>query len=115
MQNNRSLTPDELSLARWMLDNGGDEARTFLAQLDLAEVTPWKCGCGCASIQFQIKGQPEAPPGVHILGDYVIGDGAPCAGLFIFESAGILSGIEVYGMDDSAPTTMPRVDVLRRF
>ena len=115
MQKNRSLAPDELRLARWMLENGGDDARTFLPQLDLAQVTPWKCACGCASIQFRIKGQPEAPPGVHILGDYVFGNGELCTGIFIFESAGILSGIEVYGLSDAAPASMPSIGELRHF
>ena len=96
-QVNRALTEAEHSLARWMLEHGIQEAQAFLPQLELAEVTPWKCSCGCASLDFQIKGQPEAPPGVHILGDYLVAEGDRASGAFIFESGGLLSGLEVYG------------------
>lgn len=104
---NRALTIAELRLARWMLENGKPEARDFLRQLDDAEVTTWKCPCGCASINFQIMGQPEAPPGVHVLGDFLCGSGDSVDGIFIFESGGLLAGIEVYGLTGNAPSTLP--------
>ena len=112
---NRPLTDAEHALARWMLENGSDEARAFLPQLELAEVTPWKCPCGCASLNFQIKGHPEAAPGVHILGDFLVGEGDVVSGAFIFESGGLLSGLEVYGLAGDAPTTLPRIEALRPF
>jgi len=98
-----------------MLEHGTPEAREFLSQLELAEVTPWKCPCGCASINFQIKGQPEAPPGVHILGDFLMGSGDSTSGAFIFESGGLLSGLEVYGLAGEAPAVLPSFDELRSF
>ncbi len=112
---NRPLSLAERDLARWMLENGTTEARTFLAQLELAEVTPWRCPCGCASLNFQIQGQPEAPPGVHILGDYVMGQGNQLAGAFIYSSGGLLSGIEVYGFAEDAPRALPSTENLRTF
>ncbi len=115
MQKNRPLTPAEQRLARWMLEHGTPEARVFLSQLELAEVTPWKCPCGCASINFQIQGQPEAPPGVHILGDFLFGEGDRVSGAFIYESGGLLSGLEVYGLAGDAPTVLPAVEDLRPF
>lgn len=110
---NRPLTSDEMHLARWMLEHGNSEALRFLAQLEIAEVTSWKCPCGCASINFQIQGQPEAPPGVHILGDFLLGSGQSTSGAFIFESGGLLSGIEVYGLGGEAPTVLPSCEQLR--
>jgi hypothetical protein len=98
-----------------MLENGSDEARGFLVQLEVAEATEWKCPCGCASFNFRIKGKPEAPPGVHILGDYLLGSGDNLTGAFIYSSAGILSGVEVYGMAGDAPTVLPTPDELRTF
>jgi hypothetical protein len=68
-----------------MLEHGNSEAEAFLPQLQLAEVTPWQCPCGCASINFQIRGDAEAPPGVHILGDITLGAGDITGGAFIFE------------------------------
>lgn len=110
---NRLLSASEMSLARWMLENGSPEARAFLEQLSSAKVTPWRCRCGCASISFQIEGYECAPPGVHILGDFLFGAADAPAGIFIYESAGLLSGIEVYGLAGDAPADLPRPEDLR--
>lgn len=87
----RPLTDDELRLARWMLENGESDGRDYIRQLEAAEATTWRCPGGCASLNFKVSGMPAAPPGVHILGDFVFGAGADLAGAFIFESDGILS------------------------
>lgn len=112
---NRVLTPDEHRLARWMLEHGNAEASAFLQQVDLAEVTSWKCPCGCASINFQIKGQPLPPPGVNILGDYLVGEGDEVSGAFIFESGGLLSGIEFYSLGGDALQHLPSIEELRSY
>ena len=111
----RPLTDRERRLARWMLENGSDEARQFLGQLEEAEATSWRCQCGCASFNFRVRGKPEAPPGVHVLGDYVFGTEADMAGAFVFSSDGILSGEEVYGLAGDAPAVLPEPETLRRF
>lgn len=98
-----------------MLEHGVPEALAFLPQLELAEVAPWRCPCGCASINFHIQGQPEAPPGVHILGHYLTGKGESLSGAFIYESGGLLSGLEVYGFAGDAPKRLPTVEELRPF
>ena len=97
-----------------MLDHGTTDAAAFLPQLELAKVTAWKCPCGCASINFQIQGYAEAPPGVHILGDFVFGDGNSTGGAFIFASGGTLSGLEVYSFGDPV-TILPSSSDLREF
>lgn len=102
-----------------MLEHGEPEARAFLAQLDAAQVTPWRCACGCASVEFRIVAEqsptPRATSGMHILGDFLFGpDGAP-AGIFIFAKSGVLNGIEVYGMAGDAPTALPHEAMLRPF
>ncbi len=110
----RPLTDDEMNLARWMLDNGSAEASMYVDQLLRAEATSWRCPCGCASFNFIIRGLPEAPPGVHIIGDYLIGDDAHLSGAFIFQSGGILSGVELYGLAGEAPKVIPMPNELRR-
>ena len=112
-QANRPLSEHELSLARWMLEHGTPEAIAFVVQLDAAEVTAWKCPCGCASINFRIKGHSEAPPGVNVLSEFVVGEGDDLSGIFIFESGGLLKGIEVYGMTGDAPRSLPTPGELR--
>jgi hypothetical protein len=113
--NNRQLTDQERSLVQWMLQHGSPEAVAFLPQLEIAEVKPWRCPCGCASFNFQICGKPDPPPGVHIIADFVFGDEDTLSGIFVFEKDGILSGLEVYGLSGDAPKTLPEPEVLRSF
>jgi hypothetical protein len=112
-EGNRQLTDHERRLVRWMLEHGSPEAAAFLPQLDEAEVTPWKCDCGCASINFRLRGRPEAPPGVHPIADFVFGEGDTFSGIFVYEKDGILSGLEVYGLAGDAPKTLPQPEELR--
>ena len=98
-----------------MLENGTDEAIGYLEQLKLAKATLWRCPCGCASFNFKIENKPLAPAGVHILGDYLMGDESGPAGAFIFESGGILSGVELYGLAGEAPKSVPTPNELRPF
>ena len=109
----RKLTEKEYSLAKWLLEHGNEDAHQYLDQLEQAEATEWKCECGCASFNFKIKGSAEAEPGVHILSDYLFGDEASLAGIFIFSSKGVLSGLEVYGLAIDAPSVLPEPAELR--
>lgn len=109
----RPLTEQERNLAQWMLEHGSPEAAAFQAQLAHAEATTWRCPCGCASFNFKVEGKPEAPPGVHILGDFVVGEGDEMFGIFIFESGGTLSGLEVYSLAAEAPSVLPTPEQLR--
>jgi len=111
----RPLTDLERRLARWMLENGTAEGPEFLGQLDAAEATDWRCPCGCASFNFKVRGKPEAPPGTHILGDFLFGTEAELCGAFIYSSAGILGGLEVYGLAIDAPSVLPDPNTLRPF
>lgn len=112
---NRPLTDAERDLARWMLEHGTEEAKQYLEQVELAEVTPWKCLCGCASINFQIRGHAEPPPGVRVLGEFLINQGGHLSGIFIFSSGGLLRGIEVYGLAGDAPSLLPLPEKLSPF
>lgn len=104
----RKLTQEEYELSRWLLEHGNEDVKAFIDQLDQAEATLWKCECGCASFNFKIQGIPEAEPGVHVLSEYVFGDEANLAGVFIYSCEGTLSGLEVYGLAADAPTTLPK-------
>jgi hypothetical protein len=112
---NRPLTDTERHLTRWMLEHGASDTKRYLVQLESAEVTPWKCPCGCASIKFQIQGYAKAPPGVDVLGDFLMGEGDHQSGAFIYSSGGLLSGIEVYGLVGDAPPALPQPEDLRDF
>lgn len=109
----RPLSEKERRLALWMLEHGTPEAARFMGQLDRAEATLWRCACGCASFNFKVDGEPEAPPGVNILGDYMVGDGDAMFGIFIFQREGVLSGVEVYGLVADPPHVLPEPEELR--
>jgi len=110
---NRELTSEERHLVRWMLEHGEPDARQFLPQLERAQVLPRHCPCGCASIDFSIGGQPKPSGGLRPLADFVFGSGDELSGIFVFEQAGVLAGLEVYGMAGDAPKTLPSPDSLR--
>ena len=111
----RPLSDHERTLAAWMLEHGAPEARGYLTQLDKASATLWRCPCGCASFNLRIEGMPDAPPGVHVLGDFLFGTDENLSGAFIYSCEGTLSGLEVYGLAGDAPQTLPRPDELRPF
>jgi hypothetical protein len=111
-EQNRPLTDAERHLAQWMLEHGTAEAKQYVAQLDVAEVIPWTCPCGCASVKFQIRGHAKPSPSVHVLGDFVTGEDDLQSGAFIYSMSGLLSGIEVYGLANEAPRVLPRPESL---
>ncbi len=109
---NRDLTDAERSLVRWMLERGGLHAQDFLTQLNHAQVTPWRCQCGCASLHFSVVGQPEPDPGssMHPLADGIFGEESNQNALFVYERCGVLAGLEVYGLSGDASRTLPTPD-----
>ena len=112
---NRSLTPNEQRLVRWMLEHGRPEAAPLLPQLERAKVTPWRCPCGCASIHFVIDGHPEPSGRMRPVADFIFGEGEELSGIFAYEQDGILAGVEVYGFTCDAPRSLPEPQALRPF
>ena len=112
---NRELTTAEKYLIRWMLEHGKTEARAFLPQLEKAQVTPWRCACGCASINLKVEGFPAPTGGIHPLADFIFGADADLSGIFIYEQNGVLAGLEVYGLAGDAPKLLPSPESLRPF
>lgn len=111
----RELTDNERTLAVWMLENGDDNAKSFLPELEKARVNRL-CGCGCASIDFKIDGKEEPAGGIRILGDFIFGEGDETCGAFIFERDGVLSGIEVYSYGTmDLVKALPKPSQLRKY
>jgi hypothetical protein len=111
---NRQLTVTEKHLIRWMLEHGKPEARAFLPQLEKAQVTPWRCSCGCASFNLSIEGFPEPSGGIHPIADFRFGADED-SGIFVFERGGVLAGVEVFGFAGDAPKLLPSPESLRPF
>ncbi len=112
---NRQLTFAEEQLIRWMLEHGNQEALDFLSQLEKAQVTPYRCPCGCATINLSIDGFPEPSGGLRILADFLFDIDNDLSGIFVFEKQGVLAGLEVYGLAGDAPKALPSPDSLRPF
>ena len=110
---NRKPSPAEEQLIRWMLEHGKADARAFLPYHEKAHVTPFRCPCGCASINLSIQELPEPSGGMHILADFIFGTDEELSGIFVWEQSGILVGLEVYGLAGAAPKTLPSSDSLR--
>lgn len=110
------MTAQEQRLVRWMLQNGVPEAPAFHSQARRAKVTPRRCRCGCATLEFVIEGHPITTGIGRLLGDYLFEDeeGRLC-GIFIHEQHGVLGGVEVYGMEGHAPRSLPEPEQLRPF
>ncbi|MFL5496564.1 MAG: hypothetical protein ACJ8DC_19430 [Gemmatimonadales bacterium] len=66
-------------------------------------------------MDFEVAGFPPPTGGVHVLGDFLFGGEVDPAGAFVFERAGVLAGVEVYGLAGKAPSTLPHPDSLRPF
>ena len=112
---NRELTPAEEQLIRWMLENGNPEAPAFLPQLQKAEVTPYRCPCGCPTINLSVNGFPAPSGGLNVIADFVFGTDENLSGVFVFEQSGVLAGLEVYGLAGDAPKALLSSDSLRPF
>jgi hypothetical protein len=48
-----------------------------------------------------------------LLADFVFGEGSELSGIFVFEQAGVLAGLEVYGWTGDAPKTLPTPNLLK--
>jgi hypothetical protein len=111
----RLLSAHETALVRWMLEQSTAAAAKFLPQLAEARVVG-RCYCGCASVDFAVSGVVPPPGnGIGILADfeYRTDEGHLC-GVFVFERAGLLAGLEVWSVDGlSTPTTLPAVEQLQ--
>jgi hypothetical protein len=111
----RPLTPHEASLVRWLLEHANPAAAGFLAQLDDARVVS-RCYCGCASVDFSIKGViPPVANGINILADYQWQSAAGYRfGVFVFARAGLLAGLDVWSEDGLAEAhSLPLIEQLR--
>jgi len=111
----RPLTDEERALVKWMLEHGEPGADRYLSQLNEAVVISG-CACGCASIHFQIGDAPaDYKPGLTVISDYIFQRGETGHfGVFVFTEENMLSGLEVYGFEDS-PGPLPIIEELMPF
>jgi hypothetical protein len=107
----RPLTAEEVRLARWMLEHGDPDGRSFLPQLERAHVVS-RCPCGCATIDIEVDGHPPASGIGRILGEFSFAHEDDVSAIFIYEADGVLGGLEVYGLSGDAPKVLPAPEML---
>jgi hypothetical protein len=97
------------------LEHGSASAAKFLPQLTRVWVVSG-CYCGCASVNFAVDGTvPPSGEGIGVLADFQFqtAEGHLC-GVFVFERAGLLAGLEVWSVDGlSTPSTLPAIEQLQ--
>lgn len=93
------LSPEELALLNWLLENGSPEAKTFVPQIEGIRAAHW-CSCGCPSINLHID--ENAPPGSDPHGLVADMLGKTCdgqqVGVILFHKDRKLSLLEVYAL-----------------
>lgn len=109
----RQLTERERETTAWLLEHGNPDAASFASQLAEATVIG-VCGCGCASVDFAIRGRAPEPAGMQILSDFYWIDGHEhTGGIFAFAISGQLAGLEIYSMDGECDVSrLPRLELL---
>lgn len=110
----RALSPVEFRLADWLLENStrisADEKKKFRSQLTDAVVS-CRCRCGCATVEFTVAGRKPAVGGLRPLSESVTRNNE--FGIFIYETDGILSGLEIYGLAKlELPSEFPPISEL---
>jgi len=116
IEEDRPLTASERTLVRWLLENGGESAQTFLPQIGQLRVIG-RCACGCASVDFAVGGQAvrDADESMKVLSDYNwVDDEERFFGVYIFARRGVLAGLDLWSIDGAAiPNALPEIERLR--
>ena len=60
-----------------------------------------------------LEGESEPAGPTHPIAHFVFGSDLDLAGAFLFESGGVLAGLEVYGLAGDAPKKLPNPSELR--
>ncbi|HAH50570.1 MAG TPA: hypothetical protein DCL80_04580 [Balneola sp.] len=105
----RPLTEKERSLLIWLVDNGNKEAKSLKHEIENISVYS-VCGCGCASIDFAIDGNPvKSNSGMTVVSDFLYdSEKGNQMGCFLFTVDKHLAGIEVYSLgSNEIPDVLP--------
>jgi len=107
----RDLTVKERSLVERLLHSGVVDISTFLPQLLHLRVVS-RCSCGCPTIDFAISGRTaDLTSASTILGEG--GGTSPegvCFGIILHGREGLISELEVYGLEREGPFTLPDIN-----
>lgn len=112
----RELTEGERTMLDWLAHNPTSD--TIIPLHELVEISvAAQCPCGCASIDFAIKGVAVEGSGMQVVADYLyISEQNNLNGCFLFLVNGHIAGIEVWSVDGGeTPAVLPPPEKLYRF
>lgn len=110
----RALSEAERAILEVMLAEDFPGAAELRQQLD-AVVVSGVCGCGCPSVNLEVRGDvpvAEVTSRTPINADV---EGDPGGGMIVFVDDGLLSCLEYYGVDDSPPAAFPDPSLVRPY
>ena len=108
----RSITPSEAAVVRWLLDNAavGDIAAHRVQPLDDLRVVPTRCDCGCSSLYFE----SAEFGGVTMIADaLVVYPDEQMAGLILWAKDARIVWLEIYDCHPGASQRFPEIVHLR--
>lgn len=108
----RPATSEEKAVVNWLLLHAATrpEAKDLLSQVAELQVVG-SCGCGCPSIDFEVRGQSES---AGIVADAIGLDAqGNQVGALLWWQDGHVSGLEVYSLGGSGQWFLPRLESLQ--
>jgi hypothetical protein len=97
---------------KWLLVNAPTDRPIQHGPSDVAHLrVVANCGCGCASIDFELEGQSG---GSRPIADATgLTETGLQVGLILWGRDDAVTGLEVYELDPDSAGTLPRLDTLR--
>lgn len=113
---NRQLTTEEQTLIEWLIAHGTSEAKNYARQLEGLHVVS-RCSCGCPTVDLAVVNAQASTTGPSlILADFlgVTSEGQQ-VGIILHAREGKISELEVYQLDETVGTSLPKIETLNPF
>jgi hypothetical protein len=112
LHEDRPISRQEVEIVSWLLRNAStkEPLNHLLDGVDRLRVVG-RCGCGCASVDFEKDGQSG---GRHPIAEATAESptGLNC-GVILWGRDGAVTGLEIYEMDPDSTNTLPRFETLK--
>jgi hypothetical protein len=110
VDDDRPISTHEAAIVSWLLRYGVPAGRL----LHLAASVPRlrvvsRCGCGCASVDFEQEGQPTTS---HPIADALAETPDGSVGLILWGRDDAITGLEIYELSSANIKTLPAIDDL---
>jgi hypothetical protein len=113
---NRQLNAEERTLIEWLIANGIPEAKNYAQQLEGLHVVS-HCSCGCPTVDLAVVNAQASTTGPsRILADFLgVTPEGQQVGVMLHAREGKISELEVYPMDETVGSSLPKIESLNPF